>query len=126
MHLDNAFVRYLCVIIFQLFLVIQIMRFFFKNRNSWHYNDIFDCLAIRTRYQVELEDWYQVFGSSHDVNIEYLGRVRKLISIFNLAISLNELYTSLELGILQYILQRIAILITTINYLKMNTSNAIK
>ncbi len=30
MHLDNTFVRYLCVIIFKLFLVIQIMRFFLK------------------------------------------------------------------------------------------------
>jgi hypothetical protein len=30
MHLGNAFVRYLCVIIFKLFLVIQIMRIFLK------------------------------------------------------------------------------------------------
>jgi hypothetical protein len=33
MHLGNAFVRYLCVIIFKLFLVIQIMRFFLKIEN---------------------------------------------------------------------------------------------
>jgi hypothetical protein len=32
MHLDNAFVRYLCVII-KLFLVIQIMRIFLKIKN---------------------------------------------------------------------------------------------
>ncbi len=30
MHLDNVLVRYLCVIIFKLFLVIQIMRIFLK------------------------------------------------------------------------------------------------
>jgi len=33
MHLDNVFVRYLCVIIFKLFLVIQIMRIFLKIKN---------------------------------------------------------------------------------------------
>jgi hypothetical protein len=33
MHLDNALVRYLCVIIFKLFLVIQIMRIFLKIKN---------------------------------------------------------------------------------------------
>ena len=33
MHLDNAFVRYLCVIIFKLFLVIRIMRFFLEIEN---------------------------------------------------------------------------------------------
>jgi hypothetical protein len=33
MHLDNAFVRYLCVIIFKLFLIIQIMRIFLKIKN---------------------------------------------------------------------------------------------
>jgi len=33
MHLDNAFVCYLCVIIFKLFLVIQIMRIFLKIEN---------------------------------------------------------------------------------------------
>ncbi len=33
MHLDNAFVRYLYVIIFKLFLVIQIMRIFLKIEN---------------------------------------------------------------------------------------------
>jgi hypothetical protein len=33
MHLDNAFVRYLCIIIFKLFLVIQIMRIFLKIEN---------------------------------------------------------------------------------------------
>jgi hypothetical protein len=33
MHLDNAFVRYLCVIIFKLFLVIQIIRIFLKIEN---------------------------------------------------------------------------------------------
>jgi len=33
MHLDNAFVRYLCVIIFKLFLIIQIMRIFLKIEN---------------------------------------------------------------------------------------------
>jgi hypothetical protein len=33
MHLGNAFVRYLCVIIFKLFLVIQIMRIFLKIEN---------------------------------------------------------------------------------------------
>jgi hypothetical protein len=33
MYLNNAFVRYLCVIIFKLFLVIQIMRIFFKIEN---------------------------------------------------------------------------------------------
>jgi len=48
MHLNNAFVRYLCVIIFKLFLVIQIMRIFFKNRKSWHFNVIFDCLTSRS------------------------------------------------------------------------------
>ncbi len=40
--------------------------------------------------------------------------------------NIDKLYTSLELNILQYILQRIAILITTTNYLKINTSNVIK
>jgi len=33
MHLNNAFVCYLCVIIFALFLVIQIMRIFLKIEN---------------------------------------------------------------------------------------------
>jgi len=33
MYLGNAFVRYLCVIIFKLFLVIQIMRIFLKIEN---------------------------------------------------------------------------------------------
>jgi len=33
MHLNNAFVRYLCVITFKLFLVIQIMRIFLKIKN---------------------------------------------------------------------------------------------
>jgi hypothetical protein len=33
MHLDNAFVCYLCVIIFKLILVIQIMRIFLKIEN---------------------------------------------------------------------------------------------
>ncbi len=33
MHLDNAFVHYLCVITFKLFLVIQIMRIFLKIEN---------------------------------------------------------------------------------------------
>jgi hypothetical protein len=33
MYLDNAFVRYLCVLIFKLFLVIQIMRIFLKIEN---------------------------------------------------------------------------------------------
>jgi len=33
MYLDNAFVRYLCVIIFKLFLVVQIMRIFLKIEN---------------------------------------------------------------------------------------------
>jgi len=33
MHLGNAFVLYLCVIIFKLFLVIQIMRIFLKIEN---------------------------------------------------------------------------------------------
>jgi hypothetical protein len=33
MHLNNAFVSYLYVIIFKLFLVIQIMRIFFKIEN---------------------------------------------------------------------------------------------
>jgi hypothetical protein len=33
MHLDNTFIRYLCVIIFKLFLVIQIMRIFLKIEN---------------------------------------------------------------------------------------------
>jgi len=33
MHLGNAFVSYLCVIIFKLFLVIQIMRIFLKIKN---------------------------------------------------------------------------------------------
>jgi len=33
MHLGNAFVRYLCVIIFKPFLVIQIMRIFLKIEN---------------------------------------------------------------------------------------------
>jgi len=66
MHLDNVFVRYLCVIIFKLFLVIQIMRIFFKNRKSWHYDDIFDILTsrlsrikkllIRVRFQVKSRD----------------------------------------------------------------------
>jgi hypothetical protein len=33
MHLNNASIRYLCVIIFKLFLVIQIMRIFLKIEN---------------------------------------------------------------------------------------------
>ncbi len=39
---------------------------------------------------------------------------------------INKLYILLELNILQYILQRIAILIATISYLKINTSNTKK
>ncbi len=84
MHLDNAFVRYLCVIIFKLFLVIQIMRIFLKIENlgiltsfsiAWRV----DWIELKNRWlesissrvtmlissiRVELESWYQVFGSS--------------------------------------------------------------
>ena len=48
MNLDNAFVRYLCVIIFKLFLVIQIMRIFLKIEN----------LGILTSFSIAWQvDW---------------------------------------------------------------------
>ncbi len=53
MHLGNAFVRYLCVIIFKLFLVIQIMRIFFKIENL----DILTSFSIAWRVdRVELRN----------------------------------------------------------------------
>jgi len=40
------------------------------------------------RFQVGSRCWYRVFRLGQKVGIEYLGRVRKLISIFNSTISL--------------------------------------
>jgi len=40
-------------------------------------------------YRIKLQCWYRVFESSYDVDIKYLGRIRKLISIFDLTISLK-------------------------------------
>ncbi len=72
MHLGNAFVCYLCVIIFKLFLVIQIMRIFFRNRKSWHFDVIFDCLTSRLG-QVKKSLIQVDFESSQEIDIKYLG-----------------------------------------------------
>ena len=48
MQLGNAFVRFLCVVIFKLFLVIQIMRIFLKIEN----------LGILTSFSIAWQvDW---------------------------------------------------------------------
>jgi len=87
MHLGNAFVRYLCVIIFKLFLVIQIMRIFFKNRKSWHFDVIFDCLAGRSgRVKKSLTRVDSEPGQ--EIGIEYPGRARMLVPKPGPAISL--------------------------------------
>ncbi len=53
MHLGNAFVCYLCVIIFKLFLVTQIMRIFLKIKNL----DILTSFSIAWRVdRVELRN----------------------------------------------------------------------
>ncbi len=68
MHLNNAFVRYLCVIIFKLFLVIQIMRIFLKIENL----DILTSFSIAWRVDwVESRNrWLKLISS----------RVKRLIS----------------------------------------------
>jgi hypothetical protein len=90
MHLDNAFVRYLCVIIFKLFLVIQIMRIFLKIENL----GILMSFSIAWRVdRVESRNrWLEVnFELSQEIDIEYLGRVRMLISKSSPTISLITL-----------------------------------
>ena len=42
------------------------------------------------RYQIESECWNQVFKLSQKIDIEYLSRVRRLISKLNLMISLEK------------------------------------
>jgi len=87
MHLGNAFVRYLCVIIFKLFLVIQIMRIFLKIENL----GILTLFSIAWRVDwVELKNrWPRVDSkSSQEIDIEYLGRARMLISKSSSTISL--------------------------------------
>jgi len=79
MHLDNAFVRYLCVIIFKLFLVIQITRIFLKIEN----------LGILTSFSIAWQvdrvesrnRWSKInFESSQEIDTKYLGWARMLIS----------------------------------------------
>jgi len=87
MHLDNAFVRYLCVIIFKLFLVIQIMRIFLKIENL----GILTSFSIAWRVdRVESKNrWPKInFKSSQEIDIKYSSWARMLISKPSLAISL--------------------------------------
>ncbi len=82
MHLDNAFVRYLCVIIFKLFLVIQIMRIFLKienlgiltsfsiawrvdrveSKNRWSRSISSQVTMLISSIWIRSKSWYQVFG----------------------------------------------------------------
>jgi hypothetical protein len=99
LHLDNAFVRYLCVIIFKLFLVIQIMRIFLKIENL----DILTSFSIAWRVdRVESKNrWPRVdFELSQEIGIEYLGWARMVISKSNLAISLILTNTKSNFAIL--------------------------
>ena len=75
MHLDNAFVRYLCVIIFKLFLVIQIMRIFLKIENlniltsfsiAWRV----DRAKLRNRWLESISSWVTMLISSIWVELE--------------------------------------------------------
>jgi hypothetical protein len=71
MYLNNAFVHYLCVIIFKLFLVIQITRIFLKIENL----DILTSFSIAWRVdRVESKNrWSKInFESSQEINIKYL------------------------------------------------------
>ncbi len=52
---------------------------FFKNRKSWHFDVIFDCLASRSS-QVKKSLTRVDSKLGHDVDIEYSSRVRKLVS----------------------------------------------
>jgi hypothetical protein len=69
MHLDNAFVCYLCVIIFKLFLVIQIMRIFLKLENlgiltsfsiAWRV----DRIELKNRWPKSIPSWIKRLISS--------------------------------------------------------------
>jgi len=80
MHLGNAFVRYLCV-------SNSNNANFFKNRKSWHFDVIFDCLASRSSW-IKKSLTRVDFESSQEIDIKYLGRARMLISKPDLAISL--------------------------------------
>ncbi len=78
MHLDNAFVHYLCVIIFKLFLVIQIMRTFLKIENLGILTSF--SIAWRVDRVGSRNRWSGVdFKSSQEIDIEYLGRARMLV-----------------------------------------------
>ncbi len=90
MHLGNAFVRYLCVIIFKLFLVIQIMRIFLKIENldiltsfsiAWRVDRVelrnrwFESISSRvtmliSSIRVGSESWYRVFGPGQKVGTD--------------------------------------------------------
>jgi len=87
MHLDNAFVRYLCVIIFKLFLVIQIMRIFLKIKNLGILTSF--SIAWRVDRVKSKNRWLEInFKSSQEIDIKYLGRTRMLISKLDPTISL--------------------------------------
>ena len=45
-------------------------------------------VSIQDRYQIESECWNRVFESNQKIDIEYLSRVRRLISKLDLMISL--------------------------------------
>ncbi len=83
MHLGNAFVRYLCVIIFKLFLVIQIMRIFLKIENlgiltsfsiAWRV----DRAKSRNRWPRSISSWVTMLVSSIRVGSESWYRVFEL------------------------------------------------
>jgi hypothetical protein len=90
MHLSNAFVRYLCVIIFKLFLVIQIMRIFLRIENL----SILTSFSIAWRVdRVKSKNrWSRIdFELNQEIGIKYLGWAKMLISKPDLAISLRIL-----------------------------------
>ncbi len=87
MHLGNAFVRYLCVIIFKLFLVIRIMRFFFKIENLGILTSF--SIAWRVDRVGSRNRWLEVdFELGQEVDTKYSGRARMLIPKPGPAISL--------------------------------------
>ena len=89
MHLGNAFVRYLCVIIFKLFLVIQIMRFFFKIENLGILTSF--SIAWRVDRAGSRNRWPGVDSESgQEVGIEYPGRARMLVPKPGPAVSLLD------------------------------------
>ncbi len=92
MHLGNAFVRYLCVIVFKLFLVIRIMRIFLKIENL----GILTSFSIAWRVdRVESRNrWPRVdFELGQEIGIEYLGWARMLVSKPNSTINLAKIDT---------------------------------